>query len=221
MVAMRMLLPDAAPIEVSQLPGAYRVESSSDWFVRLNFVATVDGSVVGPDQRSGSINNEVDGLVFQMLRAWCDVVVVGSGTARAEGYDAPLVDERWRRLRAGRSAHPALAVLSSRGELPAGLDTMGRADVFALDSSGPDGVARAFAELRKREYHRVLLEGGPRIAAMALAAGLVDEVCLTTSPMLVGGSAHRMVDGPSLDQPARLVGLLESDGTLLARWSLR
>lgn len=217
-----MLIPHAATIDPTSLPGAYEVDrDDDDWFVRLNFVATVDGSVVGADHRSGSINNEVDGTVFQMLRAWSDVIVVGSGTARTEQYDAPVVDERWRSLRDGRPEHPAMAVLSSNGELPAGLDTMGRADVFALDSGGEDGVARAFTQLRERGHRRVLLEGGPTITSLALAAGLVDELCLTTSPRLVGGTAHRMVDGPALDAGARLVGLLESDSTLLARWSLR
>lgn len=218
---MRMLLPQAAEITAADLPDAYDTAADHDWFVRVNFVATVDGSVVGSDQRSGSINNEVDGLVFQMLRAWADVIVVGSGTARAEGYDAPEVDERWSRLREGRPEHPAMAVLSRRAELPATMDTKGRRDVFALDSSGDDGVTRCFDELRERGYRRLLLEGGPTIAGLALAAGLADELCHTTSPRLVGGSAHRMVNGPTFDSPARLTGLIEADSTLLARWSLR
>lgn len=218
---MRMLLPDAAEITPSQLPDAYGASVDRDWYVRVNFVATVDGSFVGSDQRSGSINNEVDGLVFQMLRAWADVIVVGSGTVRAEGYDAPVVDPRWVHLREGRAAHPAMAVLSRKAQLPDGMDTMGRDDVFALDSSGDDGVSRCFAQLRERGYRRVLLEGGPTVAGLALDADLVDELCHTTSPRLVGGSAHRMVDGPTFDRPARLLGLVEADSTLLARWSLR
>lgn len=218
---MRILVPQPCEASPADLPKAYGATLGDDWFVRVNFVATVDGSVIGPDSRSGSINNEVDGLVFQMLRAWADVVVVGAGTARAEQYDAPVTDERWTHLRDGRSAHPAMAVLSSQGELPDGMDTMGRDDVFALDSSGHDGVQRAFHSLRRRGYRRVLLEGGPTITSLALEADLIDEVCLTTSPMLVGGSAHRMVDGPTLQARARLVGLIESESTLLARWSLR
>ncbi|MBC9957681.1 dihydrofolate reductase family protein [Yimella sp. cx-51] len=210
-----------ARLEPADLPAAYGLADDTGWFVRLNFVATVDGSVVGADHRSGSINNDVDGLVFQMLRAWADVVVVGAGTARAEEYDAPITDERWTSLRAGRPPHPAMAVLSTHGELPPGMDTMARSDVFALDTSGPDGVQRAFHQLRRRGYERVLLEGGPTVTSLALAASVVDEICLTTSPQLVGGSAHRMVDGDDLRLDAQLVGLIESDSTLLARWSLR
>lgn len=218
---MRELLPHGRPITLSQLPDVYDCADCPQWQVRLNFVSTVDGSVVGSDGRSGSINNEVDGAVFQMLRAWADVVVAGANTVRVEGYDAPVTDERWTALRAGRPDNPALAVLARSGELPADVDTGGRSDVFALDSGGTGGVRRAFDRLRERGYQRVLCEGGPTIAALALAAGVVDEVCLTTSPTLVGGSAHRMVNGPSFDRPARLVALLEADSMLLARWDLR
>ena len=218
---MRKLLPDHAAITPGDLPDAYECGVDRGWFVRLNFVATVDGSVVGGDHRSGSINNDVDGLVFHMLRAWADVIAVGAGTARAEQYDAPITDERWRSLRAGRPEHPAMAVLSTEAELPPGMDTMGRDDVFAVDSSGPDGVRTALHRLRRRGYNRVLLEGGPTIAGLALGDDLIDEICLTTSPLLVGGSAHRMVDGAPLDLRARLIGLIESESTLLARWSVR
>ncbi len=221
MPELRQLLPDGRPMTLADLPSCYRCADDTDWFVRLNFVATVDGSVVGADGRSGSINNDVDGAVFQLLRAWADVVVAGANTVRVEGYDAPVTDPRWTELRTGRPANPAMAVLSSDGRLPDSVDTGGRDDVFALDSSGADGVRRAFGELRSRGYRRVLCEGGPTIAALALEAGVVDEVCLTTSPVLVGGEAHRMVAGPTFERPARLVGLIESDSTLLARWGLR
>lgn len=218
---MRKLLPENRTLSEADLPEAYGLVRDPAWFVRLNFVATVDGSVVGSDGRSGSINNEVDGAVFQMLRAWSDVIVVGSGTVRAEEYDAPETDPRWTSLREGRPAHPAMAVLSSDGALPKGVDTKGRDDVFALDSSGDDGVVRAFEQLRLRGYRHLLVEGGPTIAHLALRAGLVDELCLTTSPKVVGGSGHRMVKGPTFDRSASLVGLIESDSTLLARWALR
>ncbi|MGO1334328.1 MAG: dihydrofolate reductase family protein, partial [Cellulosimicrobium funkei] len=54
--------------------------------VRANMVASVDGAAWGPDERSGSINDDADWRVFRVLRALADVVLVGAGTARAEGY---------------------------------------------------------------------------------------------------------------------------------------
>ena len=53
-----------------------------------NFVTSLDGSVQGPDGRSGSINTASDHHVFALHRALADAVVVGAGTARTEGYRA-------------------------------------------------------------------------------------------------------------------------------------
>ena len=49
-------------------------------------VSTVDGAATGETGKSGSINNEPDHRVFHLLRELCDVVVVGAGTLRTEGY---------------------------------------------------------------------------------------------------------------------------------------
>ena len=55
-------------------------------WLRLNFVSTVDGAAQGSDGKSGGINNAADKAVFDTLRGLADAVVVGAGTARAEGY---------------------------------------------------------------------------------------------------------------------------------------
>src|SRR5690349_18164920 len=72
------------------------------WF-RLNFVATVDGAAQGADGLSESINNPADKRVFHLLRDLVDVVIVGAGTARAEGY---------------RPNPKAVVVVSRSGEVP-------------------------------------------------------------------------------------------------------
>ena len=52
-----------------------------------------------------------------------------------------------------------------------------------------------------------------------LAEGLVDELCTALAPMVVGGSAGRIVNGPWLsDEAWHLRQLLETDGFLFARW---
>ena len=83
-------------------------------WLRVNMVSTVDGSATGEGGRSGSINNEADERVFHILRGLADAIIVGAGTARAEGYgpaDPPLVlvsrsgrragQAAWRRTRCG------------------------------------------------------------------------------------------------------------------------
>jgi riboflavin biosynthesis pyrimidine reductase len=77
-------------------------------------VASLDGAAT-VDGRSGGLSNEADQQVFAMLRAHADVILVGAGTARAEGY-APVRPEseglRWAWLRDGRPPSPPIAVVT-------------------------------------------------------------------------------------------------------------
>ena len=170
-----------------------------DWpegpWLRVNFVATVDGSAQGRDGRSGTINNEVDKQVFHELRASADVILVGAGTARAESY---------------RPSRTAMVVVGH--DLPALLE--GAANVRLASGALPEVIAGLHAE----GHRRILCEGGPVLLHGLLEAGLVDEICLTTTPLLVGGAGKRIVDGAVLDVPLTLSSLVEQDGTLLARW---
>ena len=175
-----------------------------DWpegrWLRVNFVASVDGSAQGRDGRSGTINNEVDVEVFHQLRSSCDVILVGAGTARAEEY---------------KPASKPMVVVGH--ELPALLQEVALADPSSVRLAAgplPDIIAGIHAE----GHDRILCEGGPTLLAELLAAGLVDELCLTTTPCLVGGPGKRISDGPALDVPLVLSSLVEQDGTLLARW---
>lgn len=186
--------------------------------VRWNMISTLDGSVVGPDGRSGTINNGADHRVFGFLRAWADVVIVGAGTVRAEGYSA-LRPNRWRSLREGRRPAPVLAVVSRQSSLPPSLAGSAEEDVilFGGDDVSPAAVLE---DLRARGHRRILLEGGPHLAGSFVDAGLLDELCLTLAPSLVGGDGGRITAGPHLAAGATLASLLEEDGTLLSRWRL-
>ncbi|MFF3065674.1 dihydrofolate reductase family protein [Oerskovia sp. NPDC057915] len=248
--------------------------------VRANMVASVDGGAWGPDHRSGTINDAADWRVFRVLRALADVVLVGAGTARAEGYTALDVPRGLERLRAGRGPLE-LAVVTRSGHLPASLAggdrppfvvtgehgaSVARASVPAdrILVVGPDDAAppgapltardlpsptpgpdlrAGLAALADRGLERVLCEGGPHLLADLLARDLLDELCVTTTPVLVGPGPGRIVgglpplpagarteretgtpDGPAASAPVvhpRLAHLLHADGTLVARWALR
>jgi len=91
--------------------------------------------------------------------------------------------------------------------------------------SGPDGgvdFAAAVAALRELGYRRILCEGGPRLFAAGVAAGAVDELCLTVSPMLTGPEGPRIVAGQpwpaELQAGLRLTGLLTEDSALFCRY---
>jgi 5-amino-6-(5-phosphoribosylamino)uracil reductase len=85
-----------------------------------------------------------------------------------------------------------------------------------------DGVdpARAVRELAALGHVRLLHEGGPRVLAQFAAADVLDELCLTVAPLLVGGDAPRIMNGPGVPGPARFVprSVLEEDGFLFTRY---
>jgi 5-amino-6-(5-phosphoribosylamino)uracil reductase len=91
--------------------------------------------------------------------------------------------------------------------------------VIAGDGVGvePARLVRALAE---RGYTRLLTEGGPRLLGQLIAAGVLDELCLTVSPMLTAGDAQRIAGGPGVAVPQQfgLVSLLEEAGFLFSRY---
>lgn len=194
----------------------------ADWYaaprpawVRAGFVTTLDGRVTGADGRSGSLNagSPGDHAVFGALREWADVVVVGAGTARTEGY-APL------------STSP-LVVVTRTGGVP--VELREAQDVLVVDGGGQDvEPERVLALLRDHGWDRVLLEGGPELFASWAGRGVVDELCVTVRPVLAGGSGPLLQPlrsgGASTEGPdllGRATHVLEWEGDLLVRTRLR
>ena len=246
---MRVLLDPRRPaapgrrVTASELADLYAFPARRRW-VRSNFVTTLDGSAVGADGRSGSVNTPADNRVFALQRDLCDAVLVGSGTVRAEGYERITPTRR-------RPAPPALVVVSGSARVPEGLRTpvQGRgagllvtragAGTRAIDRArrvlGADAVVvageatvdllAALDALAERGLRHVLCEGGPSLLGAALAAGVVDEVALSLVPTVVGGDGTRMTSGPPLGAPAgiRLSPhlLVEEAGTMLGLWRVR
>lgn len=215
-------------------------------WVRVNMVASLDGGATGADHRSGTINGAADLRVFTVLRAAADVVLIGAGTARAEGYTgievpAPLAAARAAR---GQSSELELAVVSGTGALPGALLDAARPPLVVTIADRPDldalrarigadrvivagtgrvDLAAALTALAARGLPRVLAEGGPRLFGDLLGARLVDELCLTWSPFLVGGPGPRIVSHEGWFEPALRATpthLLHADAVLLGRWLL-
>jgi riboflavin biosynthesis pyrimidine reductase len=182
-----------------------------------NFVSTVDGVVAVPSLPASNTliadASEADRFVLGLLRACCDVLVIGAGTLAAaprsvwtpaQAYPPAAEAFALLRERQGRPPAPALAVLSGSGGVDPGhpafaagalvLTTDGGAERLAGSLEGRAVVAlgerldpaAAVAALRARGLPLVLSEGGPHTIAPFLVAGLVDELFLTVSPLLAG-----------------------------------
>jgi riboflavin-specific deaminase-like protein len=241
---VRRLHPDPGPLDDAGVVAAYRLPAGRH--LRVNFVAALDGttSVAG---RSGGLGSDADRRVFRVLRALSDAVLVGHGTAAAEGYRPITADSPVGRLRAGlgRDATAPVVVVSRRASLTPGdqlvtgavsptvLVTCASADTGRRAELAAAGVQvlvcgdhdvdlpAALDELAGRGLSQVLCEGGPALFRAAVAAGVVDELDLSVSPLLAGGAPGLL--GPTgLPEPvpARLLQVLEEDGMLLTRYAV-
>ena len=195
-------------------------------WVKANFVASIDGAI-SADGKSGGLSGPADRLVFTVLRSLADVVVAGAGTVRAERYRQAQPGELWQQLRAGQPA-PPIAVVTRRLDLDlsdrlfgqarglartivlttelAGGERLKRAARVAdVVVAGPESVtAQAVVEaLAARGHRRILVEGGPMLLGQLVAERLLDELCLTVSPVVEGGyAAGRVTAGPAVGQRA-------------------
>ena len=248
MDAIRRCWPPAGAVELDDddLAGCYDVSDRLKPRVRVNFVSSVDGAAT-QNGVSGGLSHGTGGSdkrVFDLLRQLCDVVLVGAGTVRIEGYGPMRVDpvSVLRRAERGLSPHPVFAIVSGSLDLdpasPVFTDAPVRpilvtterapeaqrarfapvADVVVCAGAVLDADAM-LAEFSQRGLNQVLCEGGPTLFGSLLAADRVDELCLTISPLLEAGDARRIVDGV-LSGPRQLTleQVLVSGSSLLLRY---
>jgi 5-amino-6-(5-phosphoribosylamino)uracil reductase len=235
---------------LAELAAAYaypeREPGAREPWLRANMVSTLDGAAQH-DGRSQPISNATDMRIFGTLRALADVVVVGAETVRQEGYRPARARAEFAAMRkaAGQGPAPAIAVITAGLELDftlplftsplvptliltgaaaapdriAAAEKAGAKVVICGDGVGVDPV-RAVRALAELGHTRLLTEGGPRLLGQLVASGVLDELCLTVSPMLTAGGAQRIAGGPSVTVPERfaLVSLLEEDGFLFSRY---
>ena len=90
---------------------------------------------------------------------------------------------------------------------------------------GRTGVEREFEPRAIRQLkassQRDITVGGPHLAGQAIRAGLVDELCYTIAPHLVGGEHPRTVGADGIPATLELALLVEQDSTIMGRWFVR
>jgi riboflavin biosynthesis pyrimidine reductase len=215
-------------------------------------IPSVDAS---PSVISGK--SEGDRFVMGLLRASADVVLVGASTVRAEPehrwtpeFVYPQASVDFARLRdvLGLGSEPRLAVVTARGDLDPSIPALARALIVTTKAgaravgrdlpsgaevvvtSGGDHVdlTDVVTELRARGHERILSEGGPTVVGQLLERGLVDELFLTISPVLIGRTHGEdrpgLVDGANLlgigSPPAEIISVRRHRSHLLLRYSL-
>ena len=230
--------------------GPVRSRSSGDWWLRANMVASIDGAV-SVDGRSGGLSGPADRALFTVLRSLADVILVGTSTARAEKYRPASAAGLWPQLRDSRPLPPIALITPSLRldgcerllDQPAGpSQTIVITTGAALTRCGGSvrGRARVIEAGQDRlDWHTalaalggpgaaLLCEGGPTILGLLTAAGVLDELCVTTSPLVAGGRAGRIVAAlpgtgaqdtvPAPPLPLQLAHVLADGSFLFSRY---
>ncbi len=217
------LLGSVRELDDGELPALYAYPECNGTWVRANFISSVDGAATA-DGSSGAMGSPGDRLIFNLLREIADVVVVGAGTVRIENYSGAhlSVSQRQQRQARGQSEVPQLAIVTRSGRLDRDMAVFTRTEVPPLvltctaaadqtrrllsglcevvDCSGNDpgevDEAALLAMLGARGMLRILTEGGPTLFGSFAQRDLLDELCLTIAPYVVGGLARRIATGP-------------------------
>jgi riboflavin biosynthesis pyrimidine reductase len=222
---LRRVVP--SPTTDTTITEAYTVErrapTGRPW-VALTMIASLDGAVaVGGT--SGALGNANDRQLLLTMRDLADAVLVGAATARGEGYGPP------------RTPGLRIGVVTNSGNVDVSgpLFTSGAGFVIAPESATIDGqcdvlragsdrvdlaVAVATIDTIVPGARHVQAEGGPTLNASLLAADLIDELDLTTSPRMAGGDSPRLTNhAPAVDTRFALAHLLVDDESyVFTRW---
>jgi riboflavin biosynthesis pyrimidine reductase len=244
---IQRLFPDPGtmtPAEAAASLGLQDRDPGDRPWVAANMVSTADGraTIAG---KSGALGNAADHEQFAALRKQADCVLVGPGTVAIERYGPMIRDTavREERARAGLSPQPICAMVTRSGRLPLDaplfddpdqtvivhteaeieLDPVrAQVEVNTLD---PLTLEAALRHLHTHHGVRVVLcEGGPRLLGALIAAGLLDELCLTFSPLVAGGNGTKHVtEAPDAvgPVPLDLVRVLEDEGLLFLTYLVR
>jgi riboflavin biosynthesis pyrimidine reductase len=225
---------------------SYPSDLESCW-VRANMIASLDGGATD-EGKAGGLAGSGDRAVFALMRHAADVILVGASTVRIENYSGAQlpVAAREARRRRGQAEVPPIAVVTRSGNLDPTARLFTRTEVppmilttsrfyddarrrlgsvaEVIDASGPepDSVdsATVLKVLAARGLYRVLTEGGPLFLGTLIENNLLDELCLTVAPILVGGGSKRIVTGlGSVHTTMRRTHLLtDDDGYLYSRY---
>lgn len=239
---IRRLLPSPGEIELpEQLESFYELPPVRH--LRADFVVSLDGAAE-IEGRSGPLGAPADREAFMAMRAVADAVMVGAGTVRVEHYGTVKLhaEVQDRRQRRGQTRLPPLVLVSRRGLLDPGAKLFAQGEPPILLTTrnalqehpelrevadavdcGAEEVDLGFAldHLARRGMQRILCEGGPTLLNSLIAASLVDEMCVTISPLIAGPQRLHLSGGHPFEHPVRfrLDGLLEGDGMLLGRYA--
>lgn len=245
---MRIWPPEEGGVVDDQtLERLYGYPADRPRWMAVNFVSSADGAaeVAG---RSRGLTNPVDQQVYRLGSDLADVILVGARTATIEEFRGPLTGEETaeRRERHGLAEVPPIAVVTSGESLPPDapvLTDVRTPSVVITCAAAPPHKRASWAAtgakvliagthtvdlkvavdlLAAEGMRRIHCDGGPHLFGSALAAGVVDELRLSVSPLLIAGAAGRIAAGAGIGvTPLTLASVLAEGDTLMVRYLVR
>jgi riboflavin biosynthesis pyrimidine reductase len=227
-----------APAETLELDARATRAQLLEWYrpatakwLRLNLVTSVNGSAAGSDGTSETLSSTADRRILGVIRELSDVVLVGAASVRAEGYQLPrrstlaivTVSGNLVGHRLTTDDPKRIIVMCPHDAVARVRETLGEATFIIVDAPGGRIPAKPLVDaLRAAGYNSIVCEGGPDLAGQLVAAQLVDEICLTTSPTLSPVTLPPL--RPQLTSTVSLELhqlILDSAGSFYARWLIR
>lgn len=200
-------------------------------WLRINLILSVNGNAAGPDGTSDSLTSTIDRRILGAIRRLSDIVVVGANSVRREGYFLPKSVPLAIVTASGDLSGHGLPSVVDEGCIlvlcpPDAVDnvrrSLGDTQFTVITLPGPTVAPRAMiGALRDRGYNSIVCEGGPHLAGQFLDEGIVDELCLSTSPTINNESVPAL-RGLSRSTSLRLTQLLvDPESVLYARWAVQ
>ena len=228
------------PVDLLAMLFAEGRDSEERPWIMFNMVASVDGGTA-VDGSASPLNDPDDKMLFHALRAVSDVILVGAETVRAEDYGPPRLDDEQiaRRRQAGLADLPRLVIATRSADLDPGARVFSDPDRQTMVVTGIDadpGRVEALEEVAEvaqledlspagiidhlGDADVILCEGGPSLNGQFFAGGLVDEIDLTISPMVISGKSARIAHGDNAEPPMemRLDRALIGEASLFLRY---
>lgn len=221
---IRRVFPDSAATTIADSYAQPLAQRSSAPWVGLCMVSSIDGStVVGG--KSSELSSTNDKAVLHGLRSIADVILVGAGTVRGEGYGPPQTPgQRVGVVTGSGNVDTTLPLFTGGAGFIITTDHAEVADGVDIIRAGGEHVDLPAVISRLGEMHPspafVQAEGGASLNGALLDADLIDEINLTTSPLCVGGNGPRVTTGAA-DHTARyeLAQMVIDDQTFVfSRW---
>lgn len=176
-------------------------------YIIINAAMSIDGKIALTTRKQTKLSSDEDFKRVHKIRAEVDGILVGIGTILS---DNPKLTVKYYKV----NKQPTRIVLDSKLRIPDDAEVLKpyaptiivttepapqrkfphNVEVFRC---GKDRVnlKKLMEILYERGFRKILVEGGGRVINSFIRNGLVDELSIYISPVIIGGNAPTLCDG--------------------------